>query len=380
MQRNVKFFDLDLQYKLNKKKITSSILRSLDTTNFILGKDVGKFEKKIGKISETKYAVGTSSGTDSLLLSLMSLNVKRGDEVITSGFSWISVLEVILILGAKPVFVDINLNDFNICVEDLKKKISKKTKVIVTTSLFGCPCDIDKIKKLTGNKISIIEDSAQSFGSSINNKKLSNYADIITYSFFPSKILGAYGDAGGIATNKKNIYKKLIKLRNHGQTSYNNAKTLGINGRLDTIQASILLEKVKFFKKEIKIRKKIAKKYIEILKKNKISGYTKVDKHKNHVYGNFSILVKNRNKLIKILSSHGIPIKIYYTKPLYKQFFQKNNIFLKNVEFCCKHIISLPINIYSNKSHKFVCKYLHKVSLNYEKYFFKEKKIINFSS
>ena len=139
MQRNVKFFDLDLQYKFYKKKITSSILRSLDTTNFILGRDVRKFEKKISKISETKYAVGTSSGTDSLLLSLMSLNVKRGDEVITSGFSWISVLEVILILGAKPVFVDINLNDFNICVEDLKKKNIKKNKSYCNNIVIWMP-------------------------------------------------------------------------------------------------------------------------------------------------------------------------------------------------------------------------------------------------
>ena len=289
MHRNIKFFDLDLQYKSNKKKILGSLLKSLDTANFILGNEVRKFETKISRISETKYAVGTSSGTDSLLLSLMSLNIQRGDEVITSGFSWISVVEVILMLGAKPVFVDINLNDFNICVDDLKKKISKKTKVIVTTSLFGCPCDIDKIKKIIGNKIPIVEDSAQSFGSSINNKKLSKYADITTYSFFPSKILGAYGDAGGIVTNKKKIYKKLIQIRNHGQISYNNTKNLGINGRLDTIQAAILIEKSKFFKKEIKIRKKIAKNYVEILKRNQISGYTNVEKHKNHVYGNFSI-------------------------------------------------------------------------------------------
>ena len=380
MHRNIKFFDLDLQYKSNKKKILGSLLKSLDTANFILGNEVRKFETKISRISETKYAVGTSSGTDSLLLSLMSLNIQRGDEVITSGFSWISVVEVILILGAKPVFVDINLNDFNICVDDLKKKISKKTKVIVTTSLFGCPCDIDKIKKIIGNKIPIVEDSAQSFGSSINNKKLSKYADITTYSFFPSKILGAYGDAGGIVTNKKKIYKKLIQIRNHGQISYNNTKNLGINGRLDTIQAAILIEKSKFFKKEIKIRKKIAKNYVEILKRNQISGYTNVEKHKNHVYGKFSILVKNRKKLMRIFSSYGIPTKIYYNKPLYKQFLQKNNIFLKNVEFCCKHIISLPINIYSYKSHEFVCKYLDKVSLNYEKYFFKEKKSFNFSS
>lgn len=376
MHRNINFFDLDLQYKLNKKKILKTIKKNFASTSFILGNDVKKFEKKIAKISNSNYGIGTSSGTDSLLLSLMALNIKKGDEVITTGFSWISVVEVILLLGAKPVFVDININDFNISVIDLKKKISKKTKAIITSSLFGCPCDIDKIKKLVKNKFPIIEDSAQSFDSKINDKNLSSYSDIITYSFFPSKILGAYGDAGGIVTNKKKLYKRLMQIRNHGQITYNNSRHLGINGRLDTIQASILIEKIKFLKQEINKRRIVAKNYIKILKENKILGFTEVEKNKKHVYGNFSILVKNRDKLIKIFSSYGIPVKIYYSKPLYKQFFQKNKIFLKNVEFCCKHIISLPINIYSKKNYNIVCNSLNEISKKYKKYFFEKKNFI----
>jgi len=373
------FFDIDLQYKKFKKKINFNVLKTLQSTQFILGKEVRKFEKKISIISKSKYAVGTSSGTDSLLIALLAIGIKKGDEVITTSFSWLSVAEVIILIGAKPIYVDININDFNIKYEEVSKKINKKTKAIITTSLFGYPCELDKLKKIANkNKVKLIEDSAQSFGAKISGKPLSNYADITCYSFFPSKILGAYGDAGGIVTNEKKIYKKIIAIRNHGQRKYGiSNKFIGLNARIDEIQASVLNTKVKIYKEEIKKRKKVVNKFIKLLSDNGITGYTKVEKNKFHVYGQFSLLVKKRKFFINFFMKKGISTKIFYPQPLYKQYMQKLSIRKKQTEFCCKHIVSIPINIYSNKRFNRVYNCLKSLIKKNDNIFFKKKYFSN---
>ena len=375
----VNFFDLDLQYQKYKNEINNNILKTLNKSQYILGNEVKKFENSISKLSSTKYSVGTSSGTDSLLISLLAIGIKKGDEVITASFSWLSVIEVILLLGAKPVYVDINVDDFNINCEELKKKINKKTKAIISVSLFGYPCELDKISKIAKkNKIILIEDSAQSFGAKINQKPLSTYADITCYSFFPSKILGAYGDAGAVATDNLKIYKKLFEIRNHGQKKYAISKNLiGINGRLDEIQASILNFKLSLYKKEIILRNKVAEKFITLFKKKNIIGYTIKKRKYNHVYGQFSFLVKNRRSFIQNFTKNNIPTKVFYPTPLYKQYNQKILIKNKNTEFCCKHIVSIPINIYSQKRLLKVYNCLAELMTKNEKIFYKKKYISN---
>ena len=374
----INFFDLDLQYNKYQKDINQSITKCLNKGQFILGSELKKFEKKIATLSSTKYAVGTSSGTDSLLISLLSVGVKRGDEIITSSFSWLSVVETILLLGAKPIYVDIKLNDFNLDYEDLKSKINKKTKAIITTSLFGYPCELEEISKLVKNKnITLIEDSAQSFGAKIKNMPLSSYADITSYSFFPSKIVGAYGDAGGLATNDLQIYKKIIAIRNHGQKKYGvSNKLIGLNGRLDEIQAAILNVKLTLYKKEIISRNKVAAEYKKILSSKNIYGYTIIEKNKTHVYGQFSILVKNRKIFQEFFKKNKIPTKIFYPQPLYNQYKQKLLLKLPNTEFCCKHIVSIPINIYSKKRFEKVYNCLKDLVKKNEKIFFKKKILV----
>ena len=375
----VNFFDLDIQYQKYKKILNKNILKTLNSSQYILGTEVRNFENRIAKMSLNKYAVGTSSGTDSLLISLLAIGVNKGDEIITSSFSWLSSVEVILLLGAKPVYVDINLNDFNLNINEIKKKITKKTKAILSVSLFGYPCQIDKIKEIAKkNNIILIEDSAQSFGSTIKSKPISYFADITCYSFFPTKTLGAFGDAGGIVTNNLNVYKKLYQIRNHGQKNYAKSnKVLGVNGRLDEIQAAILNTKLTFFKKEILLRQKIAKKFIKLFKENNIIGYTIAEKKKNHVYSQFSFLIKNRRKFLQFFSQAKIPIKIFYPEPLYKQYNQKLFVKNKNTEFCCKHIASIPLNIYSKKRFLKVYNLIKKIISTNEKIFYKKKHTTN---
>ncbi len=370
------FFDIDLQYQKYKKQLDFNIFKTLKSTQFILGKEVRKFEKQIAKISQTKYAVGTSSGTDSLLIALLSIGIKKGDEVITSSFSWLSVSEVILLVGAKPIYVDININDFNINHLEISKKINKKTKAIITTSLFGYPSELKKIRKLAKRKkIKLIEDSAQSFGAKIDGKPLSKYADITCYSFFPSKIIGAFGDAGGVVTDNKNIYDKLIAIRNHGQKKYGiSNKFIGLNARLDEIQASILNMKIKIYKNEIVKRNYVVNKFIKLLSNQGIIGFTKVEKNKRHVYGQFSLLVKKRKSFINYFKKKGIPTKIFYPQPLYRQYKQNLLFKKKHTEFCCAHIVSIPINIYSNKRFEKVYSCLKSLIKIDEKIFYKKKK------
>ena len=254
------------------------------------------------------------------------------------------------LLKLKPVFIDSNINDFNLDISKLEKLINKKTKVLISTSLFGRSADLIKLKKICKNKkIKLIEDAAQNFGSNIGKLNACNIADLTCTSFFPSKNLGCYGDGGAIFTNNKKYYENLQKLRNHGQVKYNNSSFVGLNSRIGSIQAAILLEKIKDFNKKKKRHKKIFDNYTNFFFKNNISGFP-LDRKKSKyddMNSQFSILVKKRKLLIKYFNKYKINYKIYYSKPLYKQFNIKNKLYLKNTEKICKEIISLPFNEFS---------------------------------
>ncbi|RPG55936.1 MAG: DegT/DnrJ/EryC1/StrS aminotransferase family protein [Flavobacteriales bacterium TMED235] len=297
-----KFNNLISQYKKNKKNIDKSINQVLRDGNFIMGKEIYNLEEKLKKITNSKYCISVSSGTDALLISLMSLNIKPGDEVITTSFSWISTAEVIVNLGAKPVFIDVDPNTGLIKESLIEKMITKKTKAVIIVSLFGQIPNMNYINSICNKKkIPVIEDGAQSFGSKYKNKYSCNLTTLGCTSFFPTKNLGCYGDGGAIFTNSYKLQKACKEIRLNGKNKYNNFVRIGVQGRMDNLQASILLAKLKSFRKELKYRKYFADKYIKALKiyfpKIKIVG---ADNFYSSSWPSFNIIVKNRDKLKKI--------------------------------------------------------------------------------
>ena len=230
----IKLIDFSNQIRLQKKNIIRNIDRILTHGKFIMGPEIYEIENKLKKFVDTKYCSTVSSGTEALLISLMAIGLKKGDEVIVPGFTYIAPVEVVVRMGAKPILIDVNQEDANIDTSLIEKKITKKTKSIIFVNLFGNVCDILKLKKLKNKYPSIIfiEDAAQSFGSKYKNYKSCNTLDISCTSFFPAKPLGCYGDGGAIFTNKLDIHKKVVSIREHGQSEKYNHSSIGVGGRL----------------------------------------------------------------------------------------------------------------------------------------------------
>lgn len=358
----MEFNNLTIQNKLIRKSVIKKINKIFDHGQYIMGPEVKKLENELINFSGAKYCITCSNGTDAILMALMAINVKPGDEVITSPFSFIAATEMILLLGAKPIFADICEKTFNINTNDLEKKISKKTKAIIPISLFGQCAELNEINKLAKRyKITVIEDAAQSFGAIHYNKFSCNICDISTTSFFPSKPLGGYGDGGAIFTNNKNIYKKIISLRVHGQRKKYDHKYVGINGRMDTIQATIISEKLKKFKKEIILRTKKAKMYNNYLKDIKDIKIPYIEKYNRSVYAQYCIKAKNRDKLKEFLVNNNIPSVIYYPKLISKQQIIKSKHNFTKSSKVIKNILALPFSPYiHNKDIKKISKLIRK--------------------
>jgi len=348
----IKFNDLSRQQNKIYSNIQKSISRVLKHGKYIMGPEISELENKLSSFVNSKYCITVSSGTDALLISLMALNIKKDDEIITSPFSYFATSEIILMLGAKPIYVDIDQSTLNIDVTQVENKISKKTKAIMPVSIFGQCAELSKLEKIAKkHKIYLIEDAAQSFGATHNGKKSCNFGDIGCTSFFPSKPLGCYGDGGACFTNNLLLAKRIKKLRIHGQYKSNHHSLIGTNARLDTIQAAILLEKFKLFEKEIKLRKKIANNYNKLILEN--CSNIKIPHILNNnesVYAQYTVLVKNRSKVISNFKKNNIPYSIYYPLPAYKQkiFLNKDSTRLKNVEKITKEVFSIPMHPYLN--------------------------------
>ena len=372
----MKFNDLDIINSNLNNRILTNLTKTIKENKFIFSKEVNKLEKKLKKLSNSRYAITTGSGTDSIILSLMAIKQeKKKNEIIIPAFSWLSVAEAVLLLGYKPRYADVDSITFNISVKDVQKKINKKTLAIISTSLFGRTCDLIELKKICKKKkIMFIEDAAQNFGSKIGKKNSCSIADITCTSFFPTKNLGGYGDGGAIFTNKKSFYDKILKLRNHGQTKYSESNMIGLNSRIGSLQASVLNEKIIEFRKKIKNQVKTYKSYQKFFEKNFISGFPKYKSGDS--VSHFNILVKKRSSFIKHLKKYNIDYKIYYPKPLYKQFNQKleSKILMHNSENICKEIISLPFNDHSKKRHIIVLRALQNIINKNKDYFFEKKK------
>jgi len=312
----INFIDLQGQYQKYKEEIDREVHEVLDTSMYIGGK-VGVLEKNLADFTGAKHAIACSSGTDALLLALMALDIKAGDEVITTPFTFIATAEMIAFVGATPVFVDINEQTYNIDTSKIEEKITSKTKAIMPVSLFGQIADMDAINEIARkHNIKVIEDAAQSFGAEYKGKKSCNLSDIGTTSFFPAKPLGCYGDGGAIFTNDDELAEKMRILLNHGQTKRYVHSHIGLNGRLDAIQAGVLNVKLKYYKEELDKRQEIAKKYNESLV-NVVTPF--VDNCNLSVWAQYSIRVNDRAKVLEQCQEKGVPTGVYYPIPLHLQ-------------------------------------------------------------
>ncbi|MCD4818225.1 MAG: DegT/DnrJ/EryC1/StrS family aminotransferase [Candidatus Cloacimonetes bacterium] len=322
----MQFIDLKTQQLKIRTDIIKRIEKILDHGKYVMGPEVQELEQRLADYSGTNYAIGVSSGTDALMMTLMAYDIGKDDAVFTTPFTFIATASMIRVVHATPVFVDIHSSTFNIDCIKLEQEILKtinegklKPKAIIAVDLFGQLADYDKLEKIAKKyNLILIEDAAQSFGASYKNKKSCSFGDIATTSFFPAKPLGGYGDSGMIFTNGEDIYKKLLSLRVHGKSDhkYNNIR-IGINGRLDTIQAAIILAKMEIFDEEIQKRQKIAVNYTNLLPDNLTTP--KLGKDHISAWAQYSILSNKRDKLMQKLNDAGIPTAIYYPKPLHLQ-------------------------------------------------------------
>lgn len=347
----VPYVDLAKQNSKYKKELINSFNEMLKSGDFILGKKVKEFESKFSKYIGCNYSVGVGNGTDALFLSLKYHGIKNGDEVITTPNSYLASTSSIILSGAKPVFVDIG-NDLNIDTSKIEKKINKKTKAILPVHLTGSPSNIETISYICKKyNLKLIEDCAQSVGAEFKNKKVGSFGSSGCFSLHPLKNLNALGDAGIITTNSKRMYNWLLQARNHGHLGRDECSFWSHNMRLDTIQASFLLLKLKDLNNIIKKRRKIANIYINELK-NIIETPTENINSKS-VYHTFICKTEYRDELMKFLLKKNIETKIHYPTPIHllKSFnkkFKKNSFPIS--EKLAKKIISLPIGEYLSDS------------------------------
>lgn len=314
----MEFNDLARQYQLYKKELDEAIHKVLDSHRYIMGEEVYELERELAKYVGAKHCISTSSGTDSLLMALMALGIGPGDEVITVPFTWISTSEVIKLLGAIPVFVDIDPDTYLIDVSKVEAAITPKTRAILPVDLFGQLADYEGLQAIASKHgLSIIQDAAQSFGASQNGRKSCLQGTINCTSFFPAKPLGCYGDGGALFTEDDRLAADLRAIRTHGGERRHHHTHLGINGRLDTIQAAILLVKLRHFDEELSLRTAIAKRYDEAF--SAIFQPPITAEGNTHVYAQYSICVEEREAFQSALKEAGVPTAVYYPKCLHQQ-------------------------------------------------------------
>lgn len=301
-----------------KQDIDREISEVLESTQFILGNKVSELENQLAAYVGVRFGIGVSSGTDALLLALMAYGVKSGDEVICPPFTFIATAEVIALLGAKPVFVDIDQKTYNINPSLIEERITERTRGIIPVGLYGQAADMDAIYSIAQRRgLFVIEDGCQSFGAIYKGRRSCGLPDVGTTSFFPSKPLGCYGDGGMVFTDNEEISRLIMSLRVHGQEKRYQHKYIGINGRLDPIQAAILIAKFKYLDEEIRLRELKGRYYTDKLNDVVITPY--IETGNTSVYAQYSIFTDKRDGLSKYLNDNGVPTAIHYPVPLHLQ-------------------------------------------------------------
>lgn len=339
--------DLQRQYKFLKSEIDAAIQEVLESSQFILGPNVNALEKEIAAYHGVPHAIGVASGTDALLLALRACGITAGDEVITTPFTFIATADVISLLHARPVFADITPDTYNIEPAGIEGKITKKTKAIIPVHLFGHPADMTPVMEVARKYgLKVIEDCAQAFGAAYEGKKVGTIGDCGCFSFFPSKNLAAYGDGGMVITSSKETAEKMKLLRNHGSEIRYRHKILGYNSRLDEIQAAIVRVKMRHIDTFNQERRKNADLYRKCIERSGV--ILPVEKAAcTHVYHQFTIRLKHRDRAIEALNQHHIASAVYYPVPLHRQelfvSLYGNGKALTNSETCAEEVLSLPM-------------------------------------
>ncbi|MDI6786357.1 MAG: DegT/DnrJ/EryC1/StrS family aminotransferase [bacterium] len=339
--------DLKAEYKLIEDEVNTAIKKVLESSSFVLGEEVTLLEEEIANYCQVKYAIGVSSGTDALFLPLLALDLKPGDEVITTPFTFIATAEAIALCGAKPVFVDINPFTFNIDISKIENIITPKTKALIPVHLYGQPADMTPIMELAKKyNLFVMEDAAQAIGAEYKGKKVGSMGHVGALSFFPAKNLGCYGDGGMILTNDDELNQKLRMLRVHGSAIRYVHKYIGTNARLDTIQAAILRVKLRYLDEWTEKRRNKANIYSNLLNHPEIKT-PYVESHNYHVYNQYTIRVKNRDSLKSKLLEEGIPTAIHYPIPLHLQeafsYLKYKEESFPESEAAAKEVLSLPM-------------------------------------
>jgi UDP-2-acetamido-2-deoxy-ribo-hexuluronate aminotransferase len=314
----MEFVDLKAQYQRLRTSVNGRIQNVLDHGHFILGPEVAVLEKELAKRTGSKHCIACASGSDALLLALMALGTGTGDEVITAPFTFIATAEMIALIGAIPVFVDIDPETYNLDPKLLEAAITPRTRAIMPVSMFGQCADIDSINEIAArHKLPVIEDGAQSFGATYKGRPSCNLSTIGCTSFFPSKPLGCYGDGGACFTNDDALAAVIQQMRTHGQSARYHHLRIGFNSRLDTLQAAILLAKLEMFDEELLLRSQVAERYNRLLAG--IVPTPRIADECRSVYAQYTVQVDEREAVIEGMKAAGIPTAVHYPRPLHLQ-------------------------------------------------------------
>ena len=348
----MEFIDLKSQYMLSRDVINQRIQAVLDHGQYIMGPEVGELEARLAEFCGARHCVTVASGTEALIIALMALGVGPGDEVITTPFSFIATAEAILLVGAKPVFVDIDRTTCNIDPRQIESKITPRTRAIMPVSLFGQPADMEQINSIGQRyNLAVVEDAAQSFGATYKGKKSCNLSTIGCTSFFPSKPLGCYGDGGALFTNDDMLATAAREIRVHGQSRRYVHTRVGVGGRMDTLQCAIVLAKLENFERELGLRADIAASYEE-----KLSGKIQLIKlmpDRTSVYAQYTVALDERERVREALHQAGIPTAIHYPVPIHRQ---PAYAWLSNADACpiamdmAEKVLSVPMSPYMSQS------------------------------
>lgn len=359
--------DLQGQYQKIKPAVDKAIQEVIDSAAFINGPHVKEFSASLSTYLGAKHVVPCANGTDALQIAIMALGLKPGDEVISPDFTFIATVEVIALLGLKPVLVDVDRDTFNIDTEKIRKAITPKTRAIVPVHLFGQCANMTEILKIAGEyNLFVIEDNAQAIGATYSDntlvRKAGTIGNIGCTSFFPSKNLGCYGDGGAMVTNDDELAEKLRYIANHGsKVKYYNDE-VGVNSRLDTIQAAILNVKLKYLDQYIAARQKAASVYNELLDGIEEISTPKISSYTDHVFHQYTIKVSNgRNELQKYLQENNIPAMIYYPVPMHHQKAYKTGGDFPVTDYLKDIVISLPMHTELDiEQQEYICTHIKK--------------------
>ncbi|WP_120971583.1 DegT/DnrJ/EryC1/StrS family aminotransferase [Comamonas sp. lk] len=346
------FIDLKTQYQRLKRDIDAGIERVLVHGQYILGPEVAELEEKLAAYTGAKYCISVANGTDALQIAQMALGIGPGDEVITPGFTYIATAETVALLGAKPVYVDVDRRTYNLDPAQLEAAITPRTKAIIPVSLYGQCADYDAINTIAQKHgIPVIEDAAQSFGATYKGKKSCNLTTIACTSFFPSKPLGCYGDGGAIFTNDDELALVMRQIARHGQDRRYHHVRVGVNSRLDTLQAAILLPKLAVLDEEIAQRQQVAQRYTQLLGQHGISASPHIEVHNTSAWAQYTIQVDRREQVQEQLKAVGIPTAVHYPIPLNKQPAVADvHVHLPVGDAVAQKVTSLPMHPYLDES------------------------------